>query len=90
MKTMNPFWHSLFSIAHVFIWKGLYIIFITFAQQGCRCPLPESTQGQAGWGCEHPGLEGGVPAYSRELELDGLKDPFQPKPFYDSTNILKH
>ena len=28
-------------------------------------PLPGSTQGQAGWGCEQPGLEEGVPAYSR-------------------------
>ena len=46
--------------------------------------LTESTQGQAGWGCEQPGLEGGVPAYSGELELDDLKGPFQPKPFYDS------
>ena len=47
-------------------------------------PLPESTQGQAGRGCEQPGLEGGVLAYSGELELDDLKGPFQPKPFYDS------
>ena len=31
-----------------------------------------------------PGLEGGVPAYSVGLELDDLKGPFQPKPFYDS------
>ena len=38
---------------------------------------------QAGWGCEQPGLEGGVSAYSRGLELDDLKDPSQPKPFYD-------
>ena len=37
-----------------------------------------------GWGCEQRGLEGGVPAYSRVLELDDLKGPFQPKPFYDS------
>ena len=46
--------------------------------------LPGSTQGQAGWGSEQPGLEGGVPAYSRGLELGDLKGPFQPKPFYDS------
>jgi len=46
-----------------------------------------STQGQAGWGCEQPGLKGGVPAYSRRLEQDGLKGPFQPQPFYDSMNI---
>ena len=43
-----------------------------------------SVKGQAGWGCEQPGLEGGVPAYSRGLELGDLKGPFQPKPFYDS------
>jgi len=35
-------------------------------------------------GCEQPGLEGGVSAYSRRLELHGLKGPFQPKPFYNS------
>ena len=29
------------------------------AQQGCGCPLPGSIQGQAGWGFEQPGLEGG-------------------------------
>ena len=51
----------------------------------CRCPIPGGIQGQAGWGFEQPGLEGGVPAYSRGLELDDLKGPFQPKPFYDST-----
>ena len=35
------------------------------AQRGCGCLLPGSIQGQAGWGCEQPGLEGGVPTYSR-------------------------
>ena len=40
-----------------------------------------SIQGQAGWGSEQPGLVGGVPAYSRGLELDDLKGLFQPKPF---------
>ena len=54
------------------------------AQWGCGCPLHGSTQSQAGWGCEQPGLEGGVPAYSRVLELDDLKGPFQSKPFCDS------
>ena len=34
-----------------------------------------------------PGLQGGVPAYSRGLELDDPKCPFQPKPFYDSVII---
>ena len=47
-------------------------------------PLHGSIQGQAGWGFEQPGLAGGVPAYSRGLELDDLKGPFQPKPFCDS------
>jgi len=50
------------------------------------CPLPGSIQGQAGWGSEQPGLVGGVPAYSRGLELGDLKRPFQPKLFSDSTN----
>ena len=58
------------------------------AQRGCECPLPGSVQGQAGWGCEQPGLEGGVPAYSRELELNDLKGPFKPKPFYASKIII--
>jgi len=43
-------------------------------------------QGQAEWGFEQPGLVGGVPVYSRDLELDGLKGPFQHKSFYDSMN----
>jgi len=38
-----------------------------------------------GSGCGQPGLEGSVPAYNRGLDLDDLKDPFQPKPFHDST-----
>jgi len=62
-------------------------------------PLPGSNQGQAGWGFEQPGLLGGVPACSRGVELDDLKGPFQPNPFYDSimlintvysSNFLKH
>jgi len=36
-----------------------------------------------------PGLEGGVPAYSRVLELDYLKGPFQPNPFFDSKSMIK-
>ena len=35
------------------------------AQKGCGCPIPGSIQSQAGWGFEQPGLEGGVPLYSR-------------------------
>ena len=54
------------------------------AQRSCAWPLPGSIEGQAGWSCEQPGLEGGVPACSRVLELDGLKGPFQAKPVYDS------
>jgi len=34
-------------------------------------------------GFEQPGIEGGVPAYSRGLELGDLKSPLQPKPLYD-------
>jgi len=53
------------------------------AQRGCGCPLPGSIQGQAGLGFEQPGLVGGVSACSRGMELDDLKGPFQPKPFYE-------
>ena len=42
-------------------------------------PFHGDIQGQAGWGFEQPGLEGGVPAYSMVLELHDLKGPFQPK-----------
>jgi len=31
----------------------------------CECLPPGGIQGQAGWGCEQPGLVGAVPAYSR-------------------------
>ena len=51
---------------------------------GSGCSIPGCIQGQAGWGCEQPGLEGGVPAHSSRLELDDLRGPFQSKPFYDS------
>lgn len=44
------------------------------------CLLSGSIQGQPGWAFEQPGLVGGVPAYSRGLELDDLKGSFQPKP----------
>ena len=53
-------------------------------QRGCECPFPGSIQGQAEWGCEQPGLVGDVPAYISGLQLDDLKGPFQPKPFYGS------
>jgi len=58
--------------------------FISLKNFKSKHPLPGSIQGQAGWGFEPPGSEGGVPAYSRRLELDDLKGPFQPKPLYDS------
>ena len=35
-------------------------------QRVCDCPLPGGLQGQAGWGCEQPGLLGGVPARDRD------------------------
>ena len=35
------------------------------AQRGCGCPLPGGVQGQAGWICEQPYLEGRVPTNSR-------------------------
>jgi len=49
-----------------------------------ECPLPGCIQGQTGRGFEQSGIKGGVPPYSRGLELHDLKCPFQPKPFYDS------
>lgn len=33
--------------------------------------------------CQQPGVVGDVPANSRGLELNDLKDPFQPEPLYD-------
>ena len=59
------------------------------SQWGCRCPLPGSIQIQAGWSFEQPGLLGGVPAYSRGLELDDLKGPIQPKSLSDSVILIK-
>ena len=35
------------------------------AQRGCGCPIPGGVQGQVEWSPGQPGLEGGVPAYSR-------------------------
>lgn len=49
--------------------------------------FPGSIQGQAEWGSEQSGLEGGVPAQSRELALDHLNGHFQPKSFSDSMNL---
>ena len=48
------------------------------AQRGCECPLPGSIEGQAGWDCEQPRLEGGVPACSRGWNQVILKVPSNP------------
>ena len=58
------------------------------AQWDYELSIPGSIQGQAGWGFEQPGLEGGVPAYGRGLEIDDLRAPFQPKPAYYSMTAL--
>jgi len=50
----------------------------------CGCPIPVGIQGQVGWGPGQTHQVGSSPAHGRGLELDGLGDPFQPKPFYDS------
>jgi len=42
------------------------------AQRSCGCLLPESVQGQVGWGSEPPGVVEGVPAQGRGLEPDDL------------------
>jgi len=39
-------------------------------------PSLEAFKARLDGGFEQPGLEGGVPAYSRGLELDDLKGPF--------------
>jgi len=56
---------------------------------GCRCPIPEGIQGQAGCGSGQPGLLVGDPAHSRGLEPDEHCGPFQPRLFYDSMNVSK-
>ena len=35
------------------------------AQRSCGCPVPDSVQGQAGWGFEQLGLVAGVPVHGR-------------------------
>lgn len=47
------------------------------------CPIPGG-----GWGPGQPGLVLGSPAHSRDLELDDLLGPFQPKPFHDSMILI--
>jgi len=34
-----------------------------------ECSLPGNIQGQPGWSCEQPGLEGGVPVYRMEVGI---------------------
>jgi len=41
-------------------------------QKSCRCPFCGGVQGQVGWGFGKFGLVGGIPAHSRELELDDV------------------
>jgi len=38
------------------------------AQRGGRCLIPANIQGQVGWGSEHPGPNGDVPAYGRGVD----------------------
>jgi len=51
------------------------------------CPIPGGIQGQAGCGSGQPGLVVGNPAHSRGLKLDEHCGPFQPRPFYDPSNL---
>jgi len=52
------------------------------AQRGCG-----GAEDEVGWSPEQlglvPELEGGGSAWGRGLELDDLREPFQPKAFYD-------
>ena len=86
--------HRLFFFSFYFSWKTKSFITLSrcawhhssleqVVQRGCECTLSAGIQGQAGWVLEQPGLLGGIPVYSRGLELDDLKGPFQPKPFCD-------
>ena len=62
----------------------------TAVQRACGCSIPGGVQDQVGWGPGQPGLisdmEVGGPGCGRGLELGDSWGPFQPKPFYDSTN----
>ena len=66
--------NKFFTVKKVRHWNKLL-------KRGCECP---GIQGQASWSFEQPGLEGGVPAYSWELEQEDRKGPFQPQTLYDS------
>lgn len=50
---------------HVFSLRGWWCTGTGCPERLWMPPLPESTQGQAIWGFEQTGIEGGVPAYSR-------------------------
>ncbi|KAF4790605.1 hypothetical protein TURU_138899 [Turdus rufiventris] len=59
------------------------------ALKTCECHIPGSVQDQVKWGSEEPGpvhlvQESVSLSMPWGLELDDLKGPFQPKPFYDS------
>ena len=41
-------------------------------QRGGGCPIPGDTQGEAGWGSEHPDVAVDVPVHCRGVGLDGL------------------
>jgi len=70
---------------------SLFEITVSQHRRGCGCPILGGVQGQNRWGPGQPDLVPdlvvGSPACSRELELNDLWGPFQPKPFYDS---MKH
>ena len=52
---------------------------------------PPWKHSRPGWvGLEQPCLMGGVPAYSRGMELGDLKGPFQPKSFHDSMTLSEN
>ena len=46
-------------------------------------------KGQIEWGSGQPDLVGGNPVHGTRLELDDLRGPFQPKPFYVSMILCK-
>lgn len=59
------------------------LIYMNVSNQVIKYYL-NSIQILVGWDFEQPVLEGNVPAYSRGLEIDELKGPFQHTPSYDS------
>lgn len=90
-KCMDKDWVKIMAVLWVsnFFWNKeqdtLIEVNVTLeqvSQRGGSCPIPESTQGQVGWGCEQVDLVQSVPVHCRWLELD-LWGSFQPKPFCD-------